>query len=734
MKISNLFAFVLMICLPFSAMAQDAWTRVSPLPQENTINDITKIPGTNRLIAVGDGSTIMTSDDSGETWDVSLHPAGMSNSYFCKGIHFISETTGFINGIGRTILKTTDAGLTWALKYDGSTANYWQSINDICFVDQTTGFAVGDNGLLLTTTDTGETWLTFESGADESLQKIVFLDNMIGFIFSSFIDCLKTTDGGMSWSWEPLMPEMSQFNIYDCHFVSETTGFVYLHQFWPGEEGFIYKTGDSGLSWNLVSEHSSIYDCKFAFYDEQIGMASCATFDYENKILQTVDGGNTWTEVLPNYLPWNSDYAMIYIDQTTALTLGRNGIVYKTTDGGLTWQPKQMAVFTGAVFKSQFIDTQNGFVLTDTGSGGISGVGLQKTTDGGASWTLLYDKHDVGEFDFYFLNAETGFLAVCDFDTLRFLKTENAGITWDVINTTYGFDPIDIQFFDQNHGIIVGESAIIKTADGGLTWENVTPEPGYAEYSAAKYRSGDEVYVIGRSGNLNMLFLKSTDGGSTWQIILIEGVSRARAIALPDENTIVIAESTSIYKSGDNGDTWIKSVFPNPDYFYIKSLLFPTPQVGYALGHGEFSNIVKTTDGGNTWFSIETNVSSALNAAYFFDEFNGVVFGDLGIVLKTTTGGVLGIEKPVNTMTSQLFTAAPNPFVDEINIRVNDQNVSFPLQVNLTDITGRELLNQQIKGAINQFSLSVNNLKPGIYLCQIISRDGRKETIKLIKR
>lgn len=600
MRAITAFAFVLIICLPFSAMSQDAWTRVSPLPQENTLNDITKIPGTNRLMAVGEGSTIMTSDDGGETWDIGLHPAGMGNFYQCKGIHFISETSGFINGGRETILKTTDAGLTWALKYQGNTMYEWQCINDIWFMDQTSGFAVGDDGQLFTTTDAGETWLPKESGVEVDLNQIVFVNNQIGFIFSSGLDCLKTTDGGQSWSYAPLIPEMTEVNIYDCHFVNETTGFVFLHEYWPGESGFIFKTEDSGFTWNLVSENSSVYDCRFVFFDEQIGMASCATYNYQNKILQTEDGGNTWIEVIPNFLPWGSDYAIIYIDQTTVLAMGRFGMMFKTTDGGVTWVPKKTAIFSGAVLNVQFFDKYKGYAFTDVSSGGVEGSGLKKTIDGGAIWNTVYENYWGGVVDFDFLTPEIGFLAACEFDTLRFLKTENAGITWNVINTGYGFDPMDIQFFDENHGIIIGQYVIIKTADGGLTWENVTPEPGYAEYSAAKYRSVDEVYVVGRSGNLNMLFLKSTDGGSTWQIILIEGEGAARTIALPDENTIVIAEGTSIYKSGDNGTTWTKSVFSNLDYFYIKSLLFPTPQVGYALGHGGFSNIVKTIDGGST--------------------------------------------------------------------------------------------------------------------------------------
>lgn len=734
MKMLNLFAFVLMTCLSFRAISQNGWTRVSPLPQENTINDITKIPGTNRLIAVGAGSTLMISDNAGESWDIRLHPAGMNNSYLCKGIHFINETTGFINGGRETILKTTDAGLTWTLKYQGNTIYEWQCINDIWFVDETNGFAVGDNGQLLTTNNAGETWLPMESGTDKDFNKIVFADNMTGFIFSSDINCLKTTDGGQSWSSAPLIPDLTQVVIYDCYFVNDSIGFVCLHEYWPGERGIIFKTEDSGITWNLVYENFSIYDCKFTFFDEFIGMASCATFTYKNKVLLTSDGGITWTEVLPTPLPWNSNHAMIYVDQTTAITMGRNGMIFKTTDGGLTWQPKKMAVFSGSVFQTQFIDEQTGFVLTDVGGGGVAGTGLKKTTDDGANWTSLYDNYSGGVVDFYFLTPETGVLAVGESDLLLFMKTENGGTTWTETNTGFEFDPFDIQFFDENHGIIIGESAIIKTADGGLTWVNVIPEPGNAEFYAVEYRNSDEVYVVGGGGYLNTLFLKSTDGGSTWQIIPVEGVSDGRVIALPDENIIVIAAGTAIFKSDDNGETWTQSTSSNPDYIYFKSIVFPSPQVGYAVGSGEFATIEKTTDGGSTWFPLETNVSSGLNSACFFDDYNGMVFGGKGVVMKTTTGGIVGIEKPANSAASQVFTVAPNPFVDDINIWVNESGIFFPLQVTLTDIAGRELLNQQIAGSVNQFSLPANNLKPGIYLCQIITRDGRRETVKLVRR
>ncbi len=733
MRMSKLFAFVLLLCLPFSNMAQSAWTRVSPLPQENTINDITKIPGTNRLMAVGEGSTIMTSDDAGETWDIKLHPARMNNDYMCKGIHFINETTGFISGSTETILKTTDAGLTWKLKYKGNPSFEWACLNDVCFSDQTTGFTVGDDGLLLGTTNAGNTWKPIPSGVTVDLNKIVFADSLIGFIFSSGINCLKTTDGGLSWNWEPLMPDVTHVRFYDCYFVNETTGFVYLNKYEIAQGGIIFKTEDSGITWNPVFENGKASDCKFAFYDEQIGMASCAISQYHHVILRTEDGGNAWTEVVYTSFPGNSNNALLYADQSTVLTLGGNGVINKSTDDGLNWLPKKNAIFSNDIYKAQFVDTQNGYVLTKQ-EDGHSGVSLKKTTDGGETWTLVYDNYEMHRIGFCFLTAETGFLHIGNADSLRLRKTENGGETWSDINTGFNFDARDIHFIDENNGIIIGKTVVIRTNDGGLTWENITPQTGYSEFAKVKYRNADEVYMGGIGGGFDTKIFKSVNGGSTWEVISINYVSTAEAIDFPDDNTIVIGAGVGIFMSTDNGITWTKSQTPPMDYLAIRSLEFPSSKVGYAIGHGELSNIKKTTDGGRTWISIATNVSSGFFAACFFDENHGMAFGSRGVVVKTTTGGVLGIEKPIHHLAAQLFTAAPNPFVEEINIMVNDPNISFPLNITLTDIAGWALLNQQINGAINQFSLSANNLKPGIYICQISSRDGRKETIKLIKR
>ncbi|MBE0662086.1 MAG: hypothetical protein IH597_06425 [Bacteroidales bacterium] len=71
-------AIIIFLIAVATLHAQLPWTRISPAPQEHWINEIIRIPGTDRLMAACEGSTIMMSDDDGETWDLMMNPAGMN--------------------------------------------------------------------------------------------------------------------------------------------------------------------------------------------------------------------------------------------------------------------------------------------------------------------------------------------------------------------------------------------------------------------------------------------------------------------------------------------------------------------------------------------------------------------------------------------------------------------------------------------------------------------------------
>jgi photosystem II stability/assembly factor-like uncharacterized protein len=717
-------------------LAQAPWTRITPTPQENTINDITRIPGTERLVAVGGGSTIMMSDDAGETWVILLNPAGMDNSFMCNGIHFINETTGFINGTDWVILKTIDGGLTWSKKNIENPGSGLPLIHDIEFLNEMHGFAAVDGGHLFETTDAGETWHPVDTGIGNSLEQIVFADSLTGFIFSWDMNCLKTTDGGISWNWEVLSDELPQGFVYDCYFTNATTGFVFIMVNTPDNCGYIYKTTDGGLTWNLEYSDVSAYSGKFAFFNDQQGMVACATWMYQTKILLTNDGGLSWTEISEPWVPWGAANSMIYTSQLNAIMLGYKGMIFKTNDGGLSWQPKQNRLFSGEIFEAQFLNENIGYTLNDAGGGGVGGIGIKKTVDGGNNWNYIYTNYWSYDLDFYFLTADTGWAVTESFnDTISFLTTTDGGENWTEITTGYEFTPTDIKFIDENNGLICGEYLVIKTSDGGLTWEEVTPGNIFgAECYQIKYRSSNEVFMAGSENYPATTVFHSTDGGETWQTISIGYYGPAEDIALPDENTIMIITGIEIFKSDDNGLTWNQSTSTNPNFLYFNSLHFTSPTIGYAMGFGEFANIEKTTDGGDTWFPLETKITSGLNAACFFNDEEGLVFGDKGVMIRTTTGGVTGTNDQAISETDNYFTASPNPFTEEIIIRpVVGNIVVYPVLVVLTDLGGRQVLEKQIANADNDIRLSGESLKPGVYICRISNRDGITETLKLVK-
>ena len=717
--------------------SQQPWSRVSPLPQENSINDATRIPGSSRLIAVGNRSTVMISDDDGETWNLMFNPAGMNNSFVCQGIHFISESSGFINGSDLSILKTIDGGLTWNKKSLEDPGSGLPIVEDVEFRNGVNGFATVDGGNLFETTDAGETWNLVIAGAQYALKQIVFADSLTGFIFSGNMNVLKTTDGGVSWNWEVLSDELpEQGFVDDCYFTNETTGFVFVIVNTPENTGNIYKTTDSGLTWSLVYDDVSAYSGKFAFYNEGLGMAVCTTWGYQMKVLQTMDGGSSWNEISQSWIPNGAANSIIYTSQTDALILGSKGMIFRTNDGGQGWQPAYSSLFSGEIFEARFPTEEVGYVLTDAGSGGVAGIGIKKTIDGGISWDFIYTNNWSEHLDFSFLSPDTGFCATVDFnDTLTLMKTTDGGLSFQLINTGFTFEPWDIAFYDKDNGLICGEFHFIRTTNGGLTWTEVTPGTmGWTETFEIAYRSRNEVFIAGSENYPLTSVFHSTDGGETWQALSAGNYGYAESIALPDENTILLTAGTEILISSDNGLTWNQATSTIPGFFIFKSLYFTSPTTGFASGYGDFTNIAKTTDGGNTWEPLTTNTTSPLNTIWFFDEENGLAFGDNGLMIRTATGGVTRTSIQEISETNSYFEAIPNPFGDEINIRqVPGKTVVYPLQLVLTDAVGRIILEKRTQSSNTGITIPGTDLKPGLYICRIQSGNGTLETLKLIK-
>jgi len=155
------------------------------------------------------------------------------------------------------------------------------------FSDLNNGWICGASGTIFHTTDGGSNWLMQTSETDAWLYSVYFINDKIGWIAGTEKDqtngiVLKTTDGGENW-----IQQILNFNdrFYKIYFSDSTTG------------------------WMLPT--------------------------YSSHIWKTTDGGQTWREFYLN--TQNIPYSISFIDSNKGWICGTNGIIFKTTNSGITW-------------------------------------------------------------------------------------------------------------------------------------------------------------------------------------------------------------------------------------------------------------------------------------------------------------------------------------------------------------------------------------------------------------
>lgn len=206
--------------------------------------------------------------------------------------------------------------------------------------------------------------------------------------------------------------------------------------------------------------------------------------------------------------------------------------VYKTTDGGKTWQNvKFISENTGAIDIAMDPSNPNtlyaGFYQRRRQPFGYNGGGpeggLYKTTDGGATWkrllTTLPAKGDLGRF----------------------------GVA------VYKKDPRIVMALVEH----VDEFGIYRSEDKGETWtklSNQNPRPSYYSQIHIDPNNDQRVWVLGAS------MYTSDDGGRTFRqnvVQRIHGDYHGMWIDPEDSNHMLLGSDGGIHQSRDRGRTWV---------------------------------------------------------------------------------------------------------------------------------------------------------------------------------
>jgi photosystem II stability/assembly factor-like uncharacterized protein len=299
-------------------------------------------------------------------------------------------------------------------------------------------------------------------------------------------------------------------------------------------------------------------------------------------VLETTDGGDTWMHndlesMLPNGAPLKS---ICFTDELHGWVAGWYGTVYRTVDGGRTWD--DLSLPTQYDFeKVLFIDTKVGWLLGDSSIGTyFGGAGcILGTTDGGLSWdkTFFYpETNDDYRWSFFDIQMVTDQIGYAAGTYGGGAKTTDGGRSWTPLDIPWKVSSWSIHFYDINKGVMSGNRDEVYTQDGGLTWEWSSLPWGHTfDYHFTSDSTG---YLVG-SG-----LFQTSDAGATWVQQIVDGqfILSLKAIHFSDKyNGWAVGDHGRIIHTSDGG---LVSVQENQMPREIELSISPQPsQVGQAI-------------------------------------------------------------------------------------------------------------------------------------------------------
>ena len=285
-------------------------------------------------------------------------------------MQFTSENTGYAVGSynGRYpggFLRTTNAGVSWQFSHF---PNY--SADDVCFLNDNTGYISSwslytNYSYVLKTTNGGINWFCTDSILYASFFKMKFYDINTGIVASKYNTVHKTTDGGYNWFAQTgvLWLEPSCIWCFDAD-----------NWLVASNQDRLNKTTNGGVNWFILDFSSIGFYCRSLYF---INATTGFSSTWYGKIFKTTNKGENWTQI--SSINYNATGNIFFVNENTGYVCGAGfyGNIYKTTNGRYNWAPQTTVPWINMTY-ILFINQNTGY------AGGQSGL-IFKTTNGGVS-------------------------------------------------------------------------------------------------------------------------------------------------------------------------------------------------------------------------------------------------------------------------------------------------------------------------------------------------------------
>lgn len=481
--------------------------------------------------------------------------------------------------------------------------------------------------------------------------------------YKTFLE-LKENSPYKNLSWQFVGPTNISGRMTDVEVVTPkgTNYTIYV----AGASGGIWKTENEGITWNPIFEQgmsTAFGDLALDPQNQNViwaGSGECNIFRSSNAgagIYRSTDAGKSWehfglinTNTISRIIvhPKNSDIVFVAAGGNEWTNSEERG-VYKTTDGGKTWE-KILFVDDKTGAYDLVMNPQNPDIIYATtwqrirkkwndprNENDYTGTNIFKTIDGGKTWKKINKGLPEAKF-----RGRTGIDLCKAQPNVLYAFIDN----YEKLEENNELNATTDAYGRPSSGRIKG-ATVFRSNDGGENWKQVSEQNTYMEGLAGTYGwvfgqikvdpvNPEKIYVMGLALNL------SEDGGKTFRPLRgMHGDHHGLWIDSENPNYLVNVNDGGVAVSydGENFRTFYNNL-PLAQFFNVNfDMAEPFHVYGSVQDHGSYRGVVDLSRGRNTIPAVDFDAApggeGSNHAINPFDENKVFSAGFYGTISKT---------------------------------------------------------------------------------------------------
>ncbi len=335
--------------------------------------------------------------------------------------------------------------------------------------------------------------------------------------------------------------------------------------------GGVWKTTDYGTTWSPISDQAfaspSIGDIAVAQNDKNIVYVGTGSDGLRSNVIpgrgmyKSIDAGKTWKQI---GLTKTGHIGAVEIDPTNnnvvwvaaignAFKANKERGLFKTTDGGLTWEKKLFLSDTVGVTDVELLPGNPNVILatawlaerkpwTIISGGPAEQGGIYKSVNGGDSWQRVTEGLPtdlIGKIDLAVSPADSSLvyaLVEAPDEQGGLYKSVDQGETWEQVSDHRGirtrpFYYTNIDVDPKNPEILWAmATGYYKSEDGGKTWQSIQVPHGDNHDMWINPEKPD-LFIQANDGGVNV----THNGGKTWSTQFNQATAELYQVEVDDQ-------------------------------------------------------------------------------------------------------------------------------------------------------------------------------------------------------